>query len=296
MEGPRARSRLRNVCVTVYGYENHYDRYIQSLRDDARIKYFVMGKETCPTTGSLHLQGYVEFEDRVEFSTVRSMLLPPWDGIRGDISARRRSAQAASTYCKKDGDFVEHGTLSRQGARTDIENAVDTLRDNIGTKRPMRNVALNHANVFVKYHRGLAALANELVEDREEPPEITVLVGRTGCGKSKKAREMLPQAWIWNPGMDKWFDGYLGHTEAIFEEYRGQLPYASMLSILDRYTHIHQVKGGMCMFVAKKIVITSPMHPRDWYPRQCERTDSIDQLLRRIQGNRATLDEAIINM
>jgi hypothetical protein len=74
----------------------------------------------------------------------------------------------------------------------------------------------------------------------------------------------------------------LGQHEAIFEEYRGQLPYAVMLSVLDRYTHEHQVKGGMIDFVAKRIAITSPVHPLLWYPRQSEKTGSIHQLLRRI--------------
>jgi hypothetical protein len=55
-----------------------------------------------------------------------------------------------------------------------------------------------------------------------------------------------------------------------------------MLSILDRYTHEHQVKGGMVDFVAIKIAITSPMKPEEWYPRQCDKKDSIEQLLRRI--------------
>lgn len=55
-----------------------------------------------------------------------------------------------------------------------------------------------------------------------------------------------------------------------------------MLSVLDRYTHEHQVKGGMIDFVAQRIAITSPKPPKAWYPRQCEKEDSIQQLLRRI--------------
>lgn len=259
-----------------------------------RVKYFVVGKETCPTTQRPHLQGYLELANQTAFNTVRSMILP--DPFTGNLAARRGSAVQASDYCKKDGRFTEHGEISQPGKRTDITEAVNCLKDNIGTKRPFRALALAHPEALVKYHRGLNFLANELVEDRDEVPEITVFIGSTGTGKSRRARELCPEAWIWNPAKDSWFDGYLGQKEAIFEEFRGQLKYGTFLSVLDRYTHEHQVKGGTVKFVATKIVITSPMHPRDWYPRQCERTDHIDQLLRRIQGNRATLDEAIINL
>jgi hypothetical protein len=125
-------------------------------------------------------------------------------------------------------------------------------------------------------------LATQMVEDRTEPPEVVVHFGPTGCGKSKKARNWLPEAWVWNPARKDWFNGHSGQEEAIIEEFRGQLPYGTMSSVLDRYTHEHQVKGGMVDFVAKRICITSPMHPEQWYPRQCDKTYSIEQLLRRI--------------
>lgn len=107
-------------------------------------------------------------------------------------------------------------------------------------------------------------------------------VGPTGCGKSRASRQWLPEAWIWNPANGGWFDGYLRHHEVIFEEFRGDILYSAKLSILNRYTHSHQVKGGMIDFIAQRIAITSPKMPELWYPRQCEKTDSINQLLRRI--------------
>jgi hypothetical protein len=198
MAAPRTNSRLRNVCFTVFGVpEEGFEAYVQGLRDDVRVKYFVVGKETCPTTQRPHLQGYLELANQTAFNTVRGLLLP--DPFTGNLAARRGSAVQASDYCKKDGRFVEHGEISQPGKRTDITEAVNCLKDNIGTKRPFRAVALAHPEALVKYHRGLSFLANELVEDRDEVPEITVLIGSTGTGKSRRARELCPEAWVWNP-------------------------------------------------------------------------------------------------
>lgn len=230
--------------------------------------------------GTPHLQAYVMFANQVSFRTVKK-LYP-----RAHIEAAKGSPQQCIAYCSKEETRVdgpwERGDRPCQGERNDIEEAVQILRESLGKRKPFADVVAACPKVCVKYHKGLQFVANELVKPRTEPPEVRVYVGGTGTGKSRAAREWLPEAWVWNPAKGSWFDGYLGQQEAIFEEFRGQLPYASMLSILDRYTHEHQVKGGMVDFVATKIAITSPMPPEYWYPRQCEKTDSINQLLRRV--------------
>jgi len=55
-----------------------------------------------------------------------------------------------------------------------------------------------------------------------------------------------------------------------------------MLTMLDRYECPVQVKGGMVEFCPKKIIITSPKHPKDWYEDQSD--DKVNQLLRRISN------------
>lgn len=226
-----------------------------------------------------HLQVSLYFRNAVSFNSIKKAY--PTANI-----SRTRQLQQSFDYCSKDEGRLdgpwERGTRPRQGNRTDIHEAVECLKRNVGSKRPFEEVALCHGSVAVRMHKGLQFLANEFVQERNETPEVIVLYGSTGKNKTRYAKTWLPEAWEWRPSMKDWFDGYLGHKEAIFDEFRGQLDYGTMLSVLDRYTHSHQVKGGMIKFVATKIAITSPKHPREWYPRQCEKTDSINQLLRRI--------------
>jgi len=82
--------------------------------------------------------------------------------------------------------------------------------------------------------------------------------------------------------MDKWFDGYNGQKVVLFDEFRGQLPLGQMLELLDGYPCLRvQVKNGTVHWSPEEIYLTSPMHPRDWYPNVTNQ-DKIDQLLRRI--------------
>jgi hypothetical protein len=231
-------------------------------------------------SGTPHLQATIVFANAVTFGAIKELY--PTAHIQ-----KVKKLPCAIDYCQKE-DTREDGPWERgtppkgQGKRTDIELACEVIKSNIGKKRPLRECAATYPTVFVKMSKGLREWANEMVEARTQAPEVHVYFGGTGAGKSTVARTKLPEAWIWNPAKGKWFDGYLGQQEAIFEEYRGQLPYAQMLSILDRYTHEHQVKNGFCNFVATKIAITSPVPPAMWYPQQCTKRDSIQQLLRRI--------------
>jgi len=265
-------SRSRSYILTINNPESN------EIPQDALEKYAVWQLEK-GESGTEHIQAVVHFSNPVLFTKVKKLYPTAHIESCKDLASSIQYCQKEDT--RIDGPW-ERGEKPKQGKRTDIINAVECLKENLGKRKPFKEVCDLYPEVVVKFHKGLQFVANQLVVPRDLPPEVHVYVGSTGTGKSYSARRWLPEAWIWNPAKNTWFDGYLGQHEAIFEEYRGQLPYASMLSVLDRYTHEHQVKGGMVDFVAKRIAITSPIHPLLWYPRQTEKTDSIQQLLRRI--------------
>ena len=141
-------------------------------------------------------------------------------------------------------------------------------------------MAQQHPTVFVKMHRGLEALQHRIEGKRNSEPTVTVLYGDTGTGKSRRARELCPDdVYIWHPQQASWFDGYEGQKNVIFEEYRGQLPFGFLLSLLDRYDCRVQYKGGSAQFRATNIIITSPVAPRDWYPSLADNEGRLEQLL-----------------
>jgi hypothetical protein len=174
--------------------------------------------------------------------------------------------------------FCKFGVKKSQGRRSDIRSAVQMLEEGAS----MKQTARENPVVYVKYHRGLEKYKALLIEPRTQPPNVQVFYGPTGSGKSRSARELLPNAYVWGPEQGKWFDGYEGQPEVIFEEFRGQLPFGMMLRLLDRYECRVETKGSTIFFVATSIVLTSPVHPRDWYQMFEHSEDKVDQLLRRI--------------
>ncbi len=284
-------AKARNCCFT----KNNYDdatAYIDKLKAWKRVTYAKIGAET-GESGTAHLQGYLEFNGVVEWSTIHKKL------EQAHCEARRGTADQAADYCGKgsqshdewkaegkegptygtDAVVWEWGEMTQQGKRNDLSPACDMIKEGV----PMREVAIEHPEVFVRFHKGLIALQSILIQPRNEVPDVTVLYGSTGTGKSREAREILEKPYVWHPQQSQWFDGYAGEKDVLFEEFRGQIPFGMLLSLLDRYDCKVQYKGGMCEFAATKIVLTSPIHPRDWYKvDELATHDKIEQLLRRI--------------
>ena len=263
----------------------------ENLRSWSAVKYFVFGEEV-GENGTPHLQGYVELKDKAKWTTVHNKL------PKCHVEGRKGPARKASLYCKKgeqpkaeweqhgeDGPnfglnarVTEEGVLSNPGKRSDLESVADMVRSG----KRLRHIAQEEPVTFIKYHKGIQALKMTLIEPRNQVPTVKVFIGRAEAGKSRAAREWLEENfYVWHPQQKEWFDGYEGEKKALFEEFRGQLPFGMILSLLDRYDCKIQYKGGICEFAATQIAITSPIHPRDWY-HLIDQNDKIDQLLRRI--------------
>lgn len=273
--------RWRRCRFTINNYTDRDKDLIQYHCDNGTITYCVYGHEIAPTTGTPHLQGYMEFKQMARSKL--GQILP-----RAAIFKCDASASANTEYAKKDGiDVFEYGKPHKQGARSDLQGPISMIQ----AGATIRQVAMEHPQQFVKYHRGFEKLRRYYIKPRTEPPEVTVIYGKTGLGKSRQAREILKDPYVWYPQNKQWFDGYDGQDEVLFEEFRGQLPFGMMLALLDRYTTTVEVKGALMDFVAKKIVITSPTHPDRWYPTLADKEGRLDQLHRRITNIIGLSDE-----
>lgn len=202
-------ARSRGWCFTIHYADDRIDEillHLQLLADDNSVSYVVVGREVCPTTGSKHLQGYVNFVAATTFGNVRE-LLP-----QSHIERARGSPEQNRTYCVKDGDFEEWGTLpDSPGRRTDWDRYKDWLSglDRVPTERELieHNPAL-----WGRYRAAMREMAAELV------PRVQLREGELRQWQSSLLEELDGEAddrtitFVVDPqgGAGKsWFAGYV---------------------------------------------------------------------------------------
>lgn len=109
---------------------------------------------------------------------------------------------------------------------------------------------------------------------------VSVFWGKTGTGKSRRAwEEAGVDAYAKDPN-SKWWDGYRDQEHVIIDEFRGRIDIAHVLRWFDRYPVCVETKGASRPLLAKKIWVTSNLHPECWYPELDPETRSA--LMRRI--------------
>lgn len=260
--------RTRRWCFTLNNPTELEKKEVAALGIHDRVTYLIIGNEK-GENGTPHLQGYIEFQHPRALAGVKTLIhRAHWEGARGSSASNR-------SYCSKEGDFKEWGTISHQGARNDLS----AVRQIIKTSRKVRDVlevatshqAVRHAEVCLNY---------EVVE-RDAPPVVLWIYGATGTGKTRCGWELFDKndTWCWNS--TKWFDGYDAHETVLFDDLRGEeLPFAYFLRLLDRYPVKVEVKGGHRPFCPRNIIITSHHSPEEAF---CHvRGENMAQLLRRI--------------
>lgn len=242
---------------------NNYTQDSYALLDAIECVYMVYGREVAKT-GTPHLQGFVIFANA-------KRLLPVTKLIPGaHISMAYESTEKGITYCKKEGDFVERGVPPvNPGKREKIkwdqvlkaaqEGNEELIPDQIRFKYPK----------LIKSHRKFATV--------DTNSQHQWYYGESGTGKSRKAREDHPNAYL--KMANKWWDDYNGQEVVIIEDFDQE--HACLCHHLkiwgDRYAFPAEIKGGKIDIRPKLIIITSNYHPNQiWYKEQ-----DIEPILRR---------------
>ncbi len=84
--------RYRNYCFTNFG-----ESAAEFTRSLDLISYYIYGVETCPTTGAIHHQGYIELREQLSIAQLKKRLQ-----IHGIHLEQRHGTQLqAINYCKK---------------------------------------------------------------------------------------------------------------------------------------------------------------------------------------------------
>jgi len=235
------------------------------------IKYCVYQLER-GEQGTPHLQGYIQLVRPQRMAYIKKITTRSAEGIiygvfdRAHLLVAKGTDAQNKTYCTKAAGRIEGpwelGAASKQGDRTDLKEAAESL---------MRNgdIRAIDPSVFLKYASGCLKLAALAPPPRRDDLRIITIVGPTGIGKSYSVHDMFPDLYVVNMGNSGlWWDGYTGQQAVMFEEFKGQVQLQKMLQILDPYPLRLEIKGGLVPARFTLCFITSNYTPDKWYKNE----------------------------
>lgn len=270
-------SAYRNCCFTLNNPNVEPQAFIEELVAHLPLKAVVFQTERGDQEDTPHYQGYLELTKRVVHNTLHVAL------HNAHIEPRRGTQAQAIAYCQKAetrvaGPFT-WGTFGRQGARSDLSLAVDTLRTGGITA-----VAREHPNEYIKFGNGLSRLDVRLHKhDQRGPVSVTLIYGPAGIGKTRLCYEGEPEL-VPIPDSLSWFDNYEGEQAVLFDDFDGAMskcPLKWLLQLLDRYPLMVPIKGSFTLARWSRVYITTNIHPRKWYDWS-EREQQWPALIRRV--------------
>lgn len=263
----------RHWCFT----ENVLDSPALSLTLSESLKsglidYAVFQMEIAPRTLHRHAQGYVIFPRKIKLGGVQKIVsrTAHWEKTKG-------TPVQARDYCMKTESRMpgllpfEFGVFPSdvgQGRRNDVVACMAAVKSGVCELK----IAEDFPSQWLKYHKSLSLYRCMVQPARDWVMDVSVLVGPSGSGKSRGARDRARlsghDVFVVSRGdsnQSVWFDGYVGQGALILDDFYGWLPWNTLLNLLDRYAFNLQIKGGTVPFTSKQIYITSNSMPCSWY-------------------------------
>lgn len=247
--------RSRAFCFTLNNYTPEEVETVKAW--DA--KYLIFGKEV-GETGTPHLQGYVSFQNPKKLTALKKL------SVRAHWEIARGTPKQASEYCEKDGDVFEKGTrplsqVEKGQVEKDRwatafqcvqEGRIEDLDPEIKCNRLKQ----------IEYAVERQAVSKRKLDTLDGDFEHEWYFGPSGTGKSRRAREENPGAYIKDP-QERWWDGYAGEEVVIIDDFdKFQVKQGGdMKRWSDRYAFRAPIKNGYTMMRPRKIIVTSQYKP-----------------------------------
>lgn len=235
----------RRWCFTVNNYTDDDCAKIAAWP----VRYSVVGKERGGATSTPHLQGFVIWTGTKRLAACKLMhAAAHWEVAKG-------TNEQAADYCKKDGDFLEYGTMPKPAGETEQlrwKGALDSAKRGALEEIP--------EDILVRYYRTFKEIRKDFMSKPDDVDDVTGIWmwGPPGVGKSHKARVDYPGAYL--KMQNKWWDGYQNEENVILDDFDSK-ELGHLLKIwADKYSFLAETKGGAIHIRPKKVVITSN-HP-----------------------------------
>lgn len=274
-------SKSRNYVFT---YNNYPDTV---LVDTVECKYIGYSKETAPTTGTPHLQGFIIFMSPKTL-TAATKSLP---GCH--LSVMRGSFLQNELYCSKAGELITRGSVPL--AQAD-KGTLEKERWNVArTMAQTGNFEAIDADIYLRCYSTIKAIYKD---HQKKPPPMEVkcywIHGLTGTGKSHVVETTYPDCYKKSMDDLKWFDGYTNQEVVYLEDMDiYQKAWGGLLKRLaDRWPMQASIKGSM-KYIRPKVVIVTSNYPPDMIWSD---PNTLEPILRRFTVIEKLTQEQIIEL
>lgn len=251
-------SQLRHFAFTWNNYEKieSWFEWLHYHLEELGANYFIFGQEIAPSTGTKHLQGYVQLKKRQYFSKIVKYL----PGIH--ITTINGSSQDNIDYCSKECLEPYSWGVLRSIARSRHKQKEDwDILVSLASEGRLDEIREHNPREYALYYRTWNQMKMDNMETVAEPRICLWIYGVPGIGKSRGAWSLFPDAY---PKMaNKWWDGYQGEKDVILDDLGTHMLFDLLKRWTDRYKVIGEVKGLSCSLRFINFVVTSNYSIRD---------------------------------
>jgi len=138
--------------------------------------------------------------------------------------------------------------------------------DAIWTSAAKGNITDIPADIRLRCYANIRKVEGDHARPIPRDTNVVVYWGASGTGKSRRAwDEGGLDAYPKDP-RSKFWEGYAGQETVILDEFRGGIDVAHILRWFDRYPCMVEIKGSAKPLRASRFLVTSNLHPDQWYP------------------------------
>lgn len=274
-------AKTRAFVVTQWNLDCNYEEVMAKYA----IRFIAYGLETCPTTTTQHHQLFMYFKGAVSTKPANLNKIGNYFGPKHcRVMPMMGSFQDNEIYCSKESTLTKLGQEPKQGARGDIEETRDAI---LAGELTADDLAVENPEFYHQYGRTMRDL--ETIHLRKKWRTWKTIgiwyTGPSGSGKSHMAySDYHPDTHYEKTLEDEWWDGYKGQPIVILNEFRGQVKYHELLSLVDKWPKkVKQRNREPVPFLAREVRITSIMAPKDAYKNVLSEEEPFRQFRRRFK-------------